>query len=114
MKMSLKTLAIAVATFASAASFSPGWSERDGVSLSVSRAEAYSRLYVGRGYAASAHYVHSAGLPWYAVRAYYWGGPWSGPGWSYAGWSDYRARTGIVCDPGTTIIGGDGIMYLCQ
>jgi hypothetical protein len=114
MKMSLKTLAIAVATFASAASFSPGWSERDGVSLSVSRAEAYSRLYVGRGYAASAHYVHSAGLPWYAVRAYYWGGPWSGPGWSYAGWSDYRARTGIVCDPGTTIMGGDGIMYLCQ
>ncbi len=113
MKMSLKTLAIAAATFACAASFSPGWSDQ-GVSLSVSKAEAYSRLYVGRGYAASAHYVHSAGLSWYAVRAYYWDGPWSGPGYSYAGWSDYAARNGIGCTPGTAIPGGDGIMYVCQ
>jgi hypothetical protein len=114
MKTSLKTLAIAAATFASAASFSPSWSERDGMSLSVSKAEAYSRLYVGRGYAASAHYVHSAGLSWYAVRAYYWDGPWSGPGYSYTGWSDYAARNGIGCTPGTAIPGGDGIMYVCQ
>jgi len=114
MKMSLKTLAISAATFASAASFSPSWSERDGVSLSVGKAEAYSRLYIGRGYAASAHYVPSANLSWYAVRAYYFGGPWSGSGYSYTGWSDYAARYGIGCTPGTAIPGGDGIMYVCQ
>ena len=114
MKMTLRTVAIAVATFACAASFSPGWSEQGGVSLSVSKAAAYSRLYVGRGYAASAHYVHAAGLPWYAVRAYYWGGPWSGPGYTYTGWSDYAARNGIGCTPGAPVHGGDGINYVCQ
>ncbi len=113
MKLTLRKLAIASTAFACAALLSPGWSGH-GVSLSVSKAEAYSRLYVGRGYAASAIYTHAAGLPWYAVRAAYWGGPWSGPGWSYNGWSDYRARYGIVCDPGTTIVGGDGIPYVCQ
>jgi len=113
MRMTLRTVAIATATFACAASFSPGWSEQGGVSLSVSKAEAY-RLYVGRGYAASAVYVHSDGLPWYAVRAYYWGGPWSGPGFSYTGWDDYAARNGIACTPGTVVHGGDGILYNCQ
>jgi hypothetical protein len=39
---------------------------------------------------------------------------WSGSGYSYAGWSDYAARNGIGCTPGTAIKGGDGIMYLCQ
>ena|ERR1700760_4320228 len=109
MKMTLRKLAIASVAFASAALLSPGWS-----GLSVSKAEAYSRLYVGRGYASHAVYTHAAGLPWYAVRAAYWGGPWSGPGYSYTGWSDYRTRYGIVCDPGGTIVGGDGIVYLCQ
>jgi len=47
------------------------------------------------------------------VRAYYFGGPWSGPGYSYAGWDDYAARYGIGCRPGTTITGGDSILYLC-
>lgn len=113
MKMTLRKLAIASAAFACAALLSPGWSGQ-GVSLSVSKAEAYSRLYVGRGYAAHAVYVHGASLPWYAVRAYYWDGPWSGPGYHWTGWSDYRAQTGIGCDPGTTIMGGDGIAYICQ
>jgi hypothetical protein len=44
----------------------------------------------------------------------YWGGPWSGPGYSYAGWDDYASRYGIGCTPGTVITGGDGIPYLCQ
>jgi hypothetical protein len=114
MKINLRKLAIASAAFACAALLSPGWSGQGGLTLSVSKADAHSRLYVGRHYAASAVYVHSAGLPWYAVRAYYWDGPWSGPGYSYSGWADYRARAGIGCDPGTTIVGGDGIPYVCQ
>ena len=65
-------------------------------------------------YAASVDYYTAAGLSWYAVRAYYFNGPWSGPGYSYAGWSDYAARSGIGCTPGTAIKGGDGIMYNCQ
>ena len=31
-----------------------------------------------------------------------------------AGWTDYAARDGIGCTPGTTIKGGDSITYLCQ
>jgi hypothetical protein len=112
MKMTLRTAAIATATFACAALFSPGWSEQGGVSLSVSKAEAYTRLYIHPAY--SAVYVPSAGLAWYAVRAYYFGGPWSGPGFSYAGWDDYAARNGIGCRPGTVVHGGDGILYNCQ
>ena len=113
MKRTLRTVAIATSAFVCAAILSFGWSEQGGVSLSVSKAEAYTRLVVRPGYGGGA-YAHSEGLPWYAVRAYYWGGPWSGPGYSYAGWDDYAARTGIVCRPGTVINGQDGILYLCQ
>ena len=112
MKMTLRTAAIAIATFACAALFSPGWSEQDGVSLSVGKAEAYTRVYVHPAY--SAVYVPSEGLSWYAVRAYYFGGPWSGRAYSYAGWDDYAARNGIGCTPGKVVKGGDGIMYNCQ
>ena len=37
--------------------------------------------------------------------AYYWGGPWSGPGYSYAGWNenDYASRYGTGCLPGTIV-----------
>ena len=63
------------------------------------------------------------------MRAYYAGGPWCGVDtgvfgpaggvWGgnyscYSGWADYVARNGIVCDPGTVIKGGDGILYMCQ
>ena len=112
MKMTLRTVAIATSTFACAALLSLGWSEQGGVSLSINKAEAYARLLVRPGYAARAVYVDSAS--WYAVRAYYFGGPWSGVGYTYAGWDDYAARNGIGCRPGTAIKGGDGIMYLCQ
>ncbi len=109
-QLNLKKVAIAASAFACAALLSVGWSEQRGVSLSVNKAEAYARLLVRPHYAAGAVYVHSDRLPWYAVRAYYWGGPW----YNYAGWDDYAARNGIGCTPGTTIMGGDGIPYLCQ
>jgi hypothetical protein len=120
MRISLKTLAIATSTFACAALLSFGWSEP---------AQARTRLYVSPTY----YYAPGqggAGLPWYAVRAYYAGGPWcsvggygyGAAGWGgglnnytcYSGWPDYKARNGIVCDPGTVIKGGDGILYMCQ
>lgn len=114
MKMTLSTLALAASTFACALSFSPSWSEQGGLSLTASTAEARARVYIRTGYAASAAYCTATGLPWYAVRAYYFGGPWSGANYSYAGWSDYAGRNGIACTPGTAIKGGDGIMYNCQ
>ena len=111
---SLKKIAISASAFACAALLSISWSEQGGVSLSVNKAEAYTRLLVRPGYAASAVYVPGAAAPWYAVRAYYLGGPWTGATYSYAGWDDYAARNGIVCHPGTVITGQDAIMYRCQ
>jgi hypothetical protein len=57
------------------------------------------------------HYFDVAGQPWYAVRAYYAGGPWY---YGSNGWADYAARAGIGCTPGTLIKGGDNTMYVCQ
>jgi len=111
--MKLRTLAIASATFACATMLSLGWSEQGGVSLSSNQASAQARVVI-RPYASSAVYFHSADLPWYAVRAYYDGGPWSGDRYSYASWQDYATRNGIGCVPGTAIKGQDGIMYRCQ
>ena len=65
-------------------------------------------------YGTTGGYHPVTGLPWYAVRAYYFNGPWSGPGYSYTGWSDYAGRYGIGCTPGTVVKGGDGIWYNCQ
>ena len=112
MKPTFRMVAIATATAAVAVLFSPGWSKQDGVSLSISKAEALTRVYVRPYYTGG--YSRNEGVSWYAVRAYYWGGPWSGPGYSYAGWSDYASRYGIGCVPGTIVKGGDGINYNCQ
>ena len=113
MKMTLRTVAIATSTVVCATLWSFGWSEQGGVSLSVSKAEAQrARVYIRSGYASNAVYVDNPS--WYAVRAYYFGGPWSGLGYSYTGWADYAARNGIGCTPGTPIKGGDSIMYNCQ
>jgi hypothetical protein len=111
MKLTFRTVAIATATVAVAALFSPGWSKQDGVSLSISKAEALTRVYV-RGYRAGGYSRNDVG--WYAVRAYYAGGPWSGPGYYYSGWADYAKQYGIGCEPGTIVKGGDGIDYNCQ
>lgn len=114
MKMTFGTVAIATSTVAFAALFSLGWSEQGGVSLSIKKAEAQqTRVYIRSPYAASSGYVRSDGS-WYAVRAHYFGGPWSGNGYSYSGWDDYAARHGIGCRPGSVVKGGDGIDYLCQ
>ena len=111
MKLTFRTVAIASATAAVAALFSPGWSKQDGVSLSISKAEALTRVYV-RGYRAGGYSRNDVG--WYAVRAYYAVGPWSGPGYYYSGWADYAKQNGIGCEPGTIVKGGDGIDYNCQ
>jgi hypothetical protein len=100
MKMTLKLAAIAAVALVGALSL-------------TNKAEA-RRLYVSSHYAANAVYFNSPDLPWYAVRAYYYGGPWSGPYYTYAGWSDYAKRNGIGCTPGTIVKGGDGIYYNCQ
>ena len=54
MKMTSSILAIAASTFVCALSFSPSWSRHDGLSLSVGKAEAQTRVYITRGYAARA------------------------------------------------------------
>jgi hypothetical protein len=105
MKTNVRAFALAMSAMAVAMLFSP---------MSLSTAEARARLYVGPHYAAHAVYYAGSGLPWYAVRAYYFHGPWSGNGYSYNGWADYAARAGIACTPGTAVKGGDGIMYVCQ
>jgi hypothetical protein len=111
MQKILAKLTIATATFVCATLLSPGSSERGGLSLSIDQAHA-ARLYVSRH--AGPYYAYDGGLPWYAVRAYYARGPWTGTNYSYGGWSDYATRNGIGCVPGTVIKGGDGILYLCQ
>jgi hypothetical protein len=105
MKTTLRTVAIAAATLVCTTLFSLGW---------TNSADARARLYVSPRYAVHAVYFASPDLPWYAVRAYYFNGPWSGPGYSYNGWSDYASRNGIACVPGTAVKGGDGILYICQ
>jgi len=116
--MNLKNIVIAASAFVCAAALSPGWSQQSGVSLSINKAEAYhhTHLIVRPHYAVHAVYVHKDGLPWYAVRAYYWGGPWNWPGlgYPYSGWDDYAKYNGIGCRPGTSFVGADGIAYLCQ
>ena len=128
MQITLRKLAIAASTFACAAMLSFSWTEQGGITLSIDKAQAYHRLYVGGHHLGP--YSTLTGLPWYAVRAYYAGGPWCGVGstvgfgtaggvWGgnytcYTGWPDYAARNGIGCTPGSAIKGGDGILYICQ
>ena len=104
---------IATSAVAFATLFSVGWSEQRGISLSVESAQARARLYVNP-YLYSPYRPDATGLSWYAVRAYYAGGPWSGPGYSYTGWPGYAQQYGIVCTPGSIVKGGDGIDYVCQ
>lgn len=114
MKMTFRTVAIATSTVAFATLFSFGWSEQGSLSLSINDADAATRVYITSPYAATGGYARTEGVSWYAVRAHHWGGPWSGPGYSYTGWDDYAARHGISCRPGSIVKGGDGIDYLCQ
>jgi hypothetical protein len=116
----LRKLTIATSTIAVAALFTLGWSAESAQAR---------RLYVSPHYFYNPYVADQSGLSWYAVRAYYAGGPWCGVGgtvgfggygpgpnnWTcYSGWDDYAQRNGIGCTPGTLIKGGDGIMYVCQ
>ena len=65
MRMSLKTLAIATSTVACAALLSFGWSPQGGVSLSVDKAQAATRVVV-RPYLHGPYSVLDGSLPWYA------------------------------------------------
>lgn len=129
----LRRFAIATSAAALAALFSVGWSEQRGISLSVETAQARARLYVYPYY-----YNPYTTNPsdWYAVRAFYAGGPWckvgTGAGYGtgvgygagvgpwagshtcYSGWDDYAHHNGISCTPGNIVKGGDGINYVCQ
>lgn len=124
-----RKFAIATSTIAFAALFTVDWSEQRGLSLSVESAQA-RRLYVSP-YPYNHYIPDQTSLPWYAVRAYYTGGPWCGVGGRtgysttvgvfgrasytcYDGWDSYAKLNGIGCTPGTLIKGGDGIMYVCQ
>jgi len=105
MKQRLIKLAIAMTTIVLSTLFSAGFS--------VDSAQARVRLYVTPGWYYNPYRVDPS-VGWYAVRAYYQGGPWSGPYYSYTGWSDYASRNGIGCTPGTIVKGGDAINYVCQ
>ena len=134
-----RKVAIAASAFVCAAMFSFSWSEQSGVSLSVDNAQAQThapfvphkvggRLVVTRN--PNPYTGDLSGLSWYAVRAYYAGGPWcavAGGSYSttvglfgrqsytcYSDWGNYKQVNGIGCDPGTPIRGGDGIVYVCQ
>jgi hypothetical protein len=67
---------------------------------------ARAAYYGGAPYAAST----SDGQPWSLWAAYHADGPWYG----FSGWEDYKARGGIVCDPGTLVKADNGLMYHCQ
>ena len=119
-QIGLRKFEIATSTLAFAALFSVGWSGQGGLSLSVDTAQAQPRrLYVSPRYYPNPYDPTITGLSWYAVRAYYAGGPWSGVvsgvgPYHWNGWADYAAQAGIGCTPGTLVKGGDGIMYACQ
>ena len=65
----------------------------------------YGGYYGGTGY-----YGGIETKPFYLQRAYYGNGPW----YYVNGWAGYKARYGIVCDPGTVTKGDDGYMHVCQ
>ena len=107
-RMNFRKLAILTSTIALAALFSAGESAQARV----------TRIYVHPyPYYYNPYSIKTS--DWYAVRAYYAGGPWSGiagGGVPYAwnGWADYAARNGIGCESGSIVKGGDGIPYVCQ
>ena len=75
----LRKLAIAASTIVCAALLTIGWS--------VENAQA-RRLYISpyHHYTYNSYIADQTGLSWYAVRAYYAGGPWCGVGGGYGVW----------------------------
>ena len=138
----LKVATLAASAFAIAASFSIGWSEQGGISLSVESAQARvgrpatpvsaagvarrhaRRGMYGPGTAAAAMALTAAELgagapPYYGAYGAYQpaGGPYGvgmGPYGYHQSWDDYAKQNGIACRPGTTIKLDDGQTYPCQ
>jgi len=112
MQIKFKALAIAASTFACASLFSFGWSEQDGISLSVESAQArvgrpgtpVSVAGVARRQTRRAVYG-TAAVGAAAAGAYYYGqGPYYNQGYNQ----------GYACQPGTYYRGQDGRRYPCQ
>jgi hypothetical protein len=108
MKLSLKALALGISTFACAAVLSFGWSEQDGVSLSVQSAQAR----VGRPLTP----MSVAGVARRQTRRTIYGtaavGAAAAATYGYYGYPSYNH--GFVCQPGTYYRGDDGRQHLCQ
>jgi hypothetical protein len=71
--------------------------------------------YAGGAWGANAYYAPPAASTgnapaWNLYTAYRDNGPFYG----YSGWSDYKARGGIGCDPGTVYKTENGVHYICQ
>ena len=134
-KTSLGKAALAVSVFACATMLSFDWTEQQGASLSIERAQAQmSDPYTpgvtrrqARRTAAGAAAVGAGAVAAGATAAYYGGGgPYAyyggdgggGPYGYYSGpgaWSqDYATRNGIICQPGTMVRLEDGLMHRCQ
>ena len=137
MKNVTKT-SLAVSAFTLAAMFSFGWSEQDGISLSVESAQArvgrpltplsgagvarrqyrraaYGTGVVGAGVVGAAAIGTAAAVaataPYYGGAGYYGGGPYAAYGYPA---QDYATRNGFVCQPGTMTKLDDGRIYPCQ
>ena len=136
MKHVTRTVLVASA-FACAALFSFGWSEQDGISLSIESAQArvgrpltpvsvagvarrqarragYGAGAVGAGLAGAAVVGTAAAVaaaPYYRGTGYYSGGPYAAYGFPA---QDYATRNGFVCQPGSMTRLDDGRMYPCQ
>jgi hypothetical protein len=67
--MNVKRLITAAAAFACAASLSFGWSEQGGMSLSVQKADAATRLVV-RPHYHGPYMADTATLPWFGRRLF--------------------------------------------
>jgi len=111
MQVSIKAIAIAAATFVCASLLSFGWSEQNGISLSVESAQArvgrpltpVSVAGVARRQTRRAVYG-TAAVGAAAAGAYYYG-----QGYGYPSYGQ-----GYVCQPGTYYRGEDGRRHLCQ
>jgi hypothetical protein len=123
---------LAASVFACTALLSFGWSEQDGIALSVESAQARvgrpltpvsvagvarrqtRRAVYGAGIAGAAA-IGTAGAvaaaPYYRGAGYYSGGPYAAYGYPA---QDYATRNGFVCQPGTVVKLDDGLMHRCQ
>lgn len=111
--------AVAVGTAAAVAATSPGWGWGGSPGYTGGPYYGGGRSYAGGPYSngawgARAYYAPPASTanapPWNLHATYYAGGPW----YNFNGWTDYKSRAGIVCDPGTVVTAENGEHVICQ